>query len=184
MISLRLKLRNKFKITGKHNISIDPSANIKGCRLTIKGSGNHIEIGKNVNLRDSHIEIDGNNCTLIIGHNSVIGHNCYLSSRENNTTLRIGEGCMFSRNIKIMTSDGHNILKNGQRINPAKGISIGNRVWLADNVTVLKGVEIGESAIVGINSTLTKSIASGVIAAGNPAKEVQNNVLWQHELTY
>jgi acetyltransferase-like isoleucine patch superfamily enzyme len=83
-----------------------------------------------------------------------------------------------------MTSDGHNIVKHGERINSANDISIGCHVWLADNVTVLKGASIGDQSIVGINSTLTKPIGSGVIAVGNPAKVVQDEVSWQHELTY
>jgi len=53
-------------------------------------------------------------------------------------------------------------------------------VWLADNVTILKGVEVAEGSIVGINSTLTKSISSNVIAVGNPAKVVKDGVNWSH----
>ncbi|MBJ6958659.1 acyltransferase, partial [Vibrio cholerae] len=77
------------------------------------------------------------------------------SCRESDTTLIIGSECMFSRNVKLMTSDGHDILRDGKRINPAKSIYIGSHVWLADNVTILKGVSIGSGSIVGINSTVT-----------------------------
>lgn len=66
-----------------------------------------------------------------------------------------------------MTSDGHDILRDGKRINPAKSIYIGSHVWLADNVTILKGVDIGSGSIIGINSTVTKSIGQYCIAAGN-----------------
>ena len=91
---------------------------------------------------------------------------------------------MLSRNIKIMTSDGHDVLKEGERVNFAKNIEIGQSVWLADNVTVLKGVTIGNGSIVGINSTLTKSIGNNQVAAGVPAKVVSSKVSWREELTF
>ncbi len=114
----------------------------------------------------------------------MIGENSYLSAREKNIHLSIGSNCMFSRNVKVMTSDGHDILKNGLRINPAKNITIGDHVWLADNVTILKGVHIENDCIVGINSTLTKNIENNSVAAGVPAKVLIEEVNWQNELTY
>lgn len=83
-----------------------------------------------------------------------------------------------------MTSDGHDILYNGDRINPARDITIGEHVWLADNVTILKGVDIGSGSIIGINSTVTKSIDHSCIAAGNPAKKIKNNINWNTSLSY
>ena len=55
---------------------------------------------------------NGENCSLTIGENCVIGEGTYLSCRGNNTQLTIGNYCMFSRNVKVMTSDGHDIKKN------------------------------------------------------------------------
>ena len=184
MFSLTNKLRNKIKSAGRHQVMIDKSSKIRQCKIVLKGDNNTLRIGKNVNLRCSTIELDGNNCHLIIGDDTIIGNDCYLSAREDGTQLKIGEGSMLSRNVKIMTSDGHNIIKGGRRINGAQSIEIGPKVWLTDNVTILKGVTVGEGSIIGINSTLTKSVPSRAIAAGNPAKVVQNEVSWQHELTY
>ncbi|WP_114785909.1 acyltransferase [Vibrio tetraodonis] len=175
MVRLALRVRNRFKIRGTHSISIDPTAKLRGCKIVIKGKNNKLHIGANVRLRNCELELDGNSCTLLIGDSTVIGHNSYISSRESNTELIIGEGSMLSRNVKIMTSDGHDIIRGGQRI---------SGVWLADNVTILKGVNIGEHSVVGINSTVTKSIGSDVIAVGNPAKVVHNEVSWRNELTY
>lgn len=83
-----------------------------------------------------------------------------------------------------MTSDGHDILRHGKRVNPAKSIYIGSHVWLADNVTVLKGVSIGNDSIVGINSTVTKSLEANTVAAGNPARIIQTSTDWRDVLTY
>ncbi len=181
---LKLNLRNKMKVAQGNHVSIDASAKIRGCKIIVKGRNNHLRIAKGCNLRNVHIEILGNNCSITIDEGCVIGENCYLSSREEGTRLALGADCMLSRNVKLMTSDGHDILKAGQRVNFAKDITLGCSVWLADNVTVLKGVTIGEGSIVGINSTLTKSIANNEVAAGSPAKVVASDMSWHEALTF
>jgi acetyltransferase-like isoleucine patch superfamily enzyme len=57
-------------------------------------------------------------------------------------------------------------------------VTIGNHVWLADGVTVLKGVSIGDNAVAGINSVISHEVAAGTIVAGNPAQVVRCDVTW------
>ena len=176
------RIRNKIKIKGINNtIDIKDKNRLKivNSTIDIKGSNNTLIIKEDVIIRDSTIELHGENCTIIISAHCMVGHNCYLSAKENATKLELGEYCGLSRNIKIMTSDGHPIFQNNKQINLSKYISINNHVWLADNVTILKGVEIGTNSVVGINSTLTKSIASEMVAVGNPAKIIKNNIKWE-----
>lgn len=182
--SLLARLRNKIRIGSGNTVEIGEKTRIRYCDIYVTGSGNKLVFKDGANLKGVCIELDGNDCTLIIGKDCVIGENCFISCRERGTQLTIGDNCMFSRNVKVMTSDGHDILKQGQRINPAKSIHIGNNVWLADNVTVLKGASIGNNSVVGINSTLTKSIKHNVIAVGNPARVIQEETNWANELTY
>lgn len=175
------RLRNKFKIKGNSNqIKIEKKVRIASCKITIKGDNNILLISSHSILRGVEIEIVGNNCSIEIGSNCVIGRNCYLSAKEENTHLVIKNDCMLSRNIKIMTSDGHPIFFEKQRLNEAKNIYIGNHVWLADNVTILKNVRIEDNSIVGINSTVTSSIPPNSIAVGNPAKVVKDNISWKN----
>ncbi|MDD3477091.1 MAG: acyltransferase, partial [Sulfurimonas sp.] len=131
-------------------------------------------------INSSFLEIVGDNCSIIIGKNSIIGNGCYLSAKEKDITLSIGDECMLSRNAKLMTSDGHPILKDGKIINSAKNITLNTKVWVADDVVILKGVEIGSNSIVGIGSVLTKSIPTNSIAAGNPAKVIKENISWDY----
>lgn len=49
-------------------------------------------------------------------------------------------------------------------------ITIGDRCWLAANVTVLPGVTIGDKTIVGAGSVVTHDLPSNVLAAGNPCQ--------------
>jgi len=169
------KLRNKIKIKGQNKLFIAKKAKIIGCRISIEGENNTLTIEEGSVVRLATLEILGDNCSLYIGKNCIVGHGCYLSVKEGKV-LHIGEECMLSRNAKLMTSDGHFIYKNNQIINIGADIFLQNRVWLADNVTILKGVQIGEGSVVGINATLTKSIPSQTIAVGNPAKIVQENI--------
>ncbi len=57
---------------------------------------------------------------------------------------------------------------------------LGDKVWVADDVTILKGVSIGANSVVGIGSVLTKSVSSGSVAVGNPAKVVKEDISWEH----
>ncbi|AMG30447.1 polysaccharide deacetylase [Grimontia hollisae] len=183
---LVFKVRNSVKIAKGNTIKFGVKNRIRKCTIAIHGRGNRLIFEDGANLKGVHIELDGNHCTMIIGKHCVIGEGCYFSARENNTTLRIGDHCMFSRNVKLMTSDGHDIhtLEQEKRINSAKNITIGNRVWLADSAVVLKGCTIGDGAVVGINAVVTKNVPNNSIAAGNPAKVIKNNIRWNEELTY
>ncbi|MCW8896108.1 acyltransferase [Sulfurimonas sp.] len=177
------KLKNKIRVKGTNNkIVLDDKKSLKisKTKIVIKGSNNTLHIKSNAHIRNSFIEIVGDNCSVTIGKNCIIGDECYLSAKETNTKLKIGDGCMLSRNAKLMTSDGHPIYQNSKIINHAKDIIINDNVWIADNVTILKGVEVGNNSIVGINSVLTKSIPEHSIAAGNPAKIIKQDISWDH----
>jgi acetyltransferase-like isoleucine patch superfamily enzyme len=181
-LSFIQKIKNSVKISGADNKILlqDRSIKISKTKIVIKGSNNTLHIKSGVKISGSFLEIVGDNCSIIIGKNSIIGGGCYLSAKEENITLNIGDECMLSRNAKLMTSDGHPILKDGKIINSAKDITLHNKIWIADGVTILKGVEIGSNSVIGIGSVLTKSIPSNSIAAGNPARVIKENISWDH----
>ena len=89
---------------------------------------------------------------------------------------------MFSNTIVIRTSDSHPIYNGeGNRINPAKSIQIGDHVWIAPNSKVMKGVTIGDGSIIGSDTMVTKDLPSNVLAVGHPAKVVKTDVHWSRE---
>ncbi|UCN01063.1 acyltransferase [Sulfurimonas sp. SWIR-19] len=174
------KLRNKIRIKGSVTLSLAKNAKITNCDISIKGKNNSLTIEDGVTIRYTQIEILGDNCSIYIGKNTIVGHGCYLSAKEGKK-LVIEDECMLSRNVKIMTSDGHFIYVDTTVINEGKDIAIGKHVWLADNVTVLKGVDIGEGSVIGINATVTKNISAFSIAVGNPAVVVKKGITnWMH----
>ena len=53
-------------------------------------------------------------------------------------------------------------------------ITIGDNVYIGENVLIMPGVTINDNVIVAAGSVVTKSIASNTIVGGNPAKEIGN----------
>lgn len=172
------KWRNKIRISSDVELFIAKGVKLVNCDIRIQGKNCQFIVEEGSTIRSTQIEILGDGSSIKIGKDSKIGHNSYISAKEGKQ-LTIGDECMLSRNVKVMTSDGHPLFQDGKIINQAKDIVIGNHVWLADNVSILKGVNIGSNSVVGINSTLTKGIPEKSIAVGNPARVVKENIDWK-----
>lgn len=52
-------------------------------------------------------------------------------------------------------------------------IIIGNRVWCGMKVTICSGVSIGDDVVIGAGAVVTRSIPSGWLAVGIPAKPIK-----------
>lgn len=180
---IKLYIRNKVNIDKKNQIIIKGKVKIRNCKIKIRGQENLLEINENTNLNGVNIEIRGENCRILIGRGTIIGKNTYISAREKNIFISIGKNCMLSRNINIMSSDGHPLYQDGVRINPAESIKIEDNIWIADNVTILKGSYISSGSVIGINSLVTKKFKNkNIIIGGNPAKEIKTNIIWKEIL--
>lgn len=94
-----------------------------------------------------------------IGQNAVIGAGTVFRGN-----------CMMGPNVHIYTGghkyDSEKHCFNGT--NETRPVVIGRHVWIGYGVTILPGVTVGNNTIIGAGSVVTKSIPSGVMAAGNP----------------
>lgn len=83
--------------------------------------------------------------------------------------VTIGDRVLFGPKVGLYTSN-HSFDARERELGGciAKPITIGNRCWLAANVTVLPGVTIGDDVIIGAGRVVTHDIPSNVIAVGNP----------------
>ena len=52
-------------------------------------------------------------------------------------------------------------------------MSIGNNVWIGENVVILLGVTVGDGAIIGANSVVNKDVLPNTIVAGVPARPIK-----------
>lgn len=110
--------------------------------------------------------------TLTLGRNFAIsGTTSIICSKA----ITFGDDVQLSWNSLIMDSDAHKIFdEEGKWINPPKAISIGSKVWIASNTTILKGVKIADNVIVSSNSLVNKPHEeSNVILGGQPAKNLK-----------
>ena len=81
-----------------------------------------------------------------------------------------------------MDSDGHPIFVDGECINYPKEITLGDHIWCAENVTILKGSRIPDECIIGSHAVVTGSkYNKHDIIAGNPAKIIKANANWKRE---
>ena len=178
------------------------SGRLINCTIDVKGTGNLIEIGRDVKLNNVRISITGDGHTLKIGNGTVwnewgwiriedennsviIGDNgdfrgCFFTCSDKNTAINIGEDCLFSADVVLRTSDSHSVLDEaGERINPGRSVEIGRHVWIGNGANVLKGSKVGDNSIVGTMSVVSgKTIPQGSIVAGNPAKILRGGVNW------
>ena len=73
--------------------------------------------------------------------------------------------------MRIFTHGGGNVIRN---INPDFDVfgkvNIGNWVYIGNNSLIMPGVTIGDNSLIAAGSVVTKSVPSGVVVGGNPAK--------------
>lgn len=53
-----------------------------------------------------------------------------------------------------------------------KTIEIHSDVWVAAEAFIGPGAQIGQGAVVGARSVVTRDVSSGLVVAGNPAREI------------
>lgn len=128
----------------------------------------------------SGISIRVDNGSLILGDKFSCNKNCFFSCSKR---IIIGNNVLLGWNVNIRDSDGHTIFSldhsNIQK-NLDEDVSIGNHVWIASNVHILKGSNIPDNCIIGYNSCVTKKfIEKNCIIAGYPAKVIKDSVNWE-----
>ena len=109
---------------------------------------------------------------IIVRKNTTI-EEAHFAACENNTEIVLGKDCMLSSGIRIATTDSHSIIKDGNRINYAKSVIIGNHVWIGTRCAINKGVSIGEKSIIAAGSVVICNVPSGELWGGNPAKYIR-----------
>ena len=62
---------------------------------------------------------------------------------------------------------------------PPRTIKIGNHVWIGTSAIILKGSVIRENSIVAAGAIVSGEFPPNSVIAGNPAKVVKKNVVWQ-----
>lgn len=100
----------------------------------------------------------------------------------------IGNDCMFAFDIEIWPDDGHAILDKTtlKPINYSNPETIiGNHVWIAREVALLKNTRIPDNCVIGMRTVVTKPFSvPNCIIAGIPAKVIKEGITWDRDNTY
>ena len=119
--------------------------------------GSHTFIGENFFANFNLMIMD--DARVVIGDNVCLGPNVSL----------------MATNHPLIAQERMGLDKEGKTTMAeyARGIKIGNNVWIACNAVVIDGVTIGDDVVIGAGSVVTKDIPAGYLAYGNPCRPVR-----------
>jgi len=130
------------------------------------GPGAEVEIGENTWLRT---ELEPVHIVAFEGARIAIGargflNGCHLSAKR---SLRTGERAWIGPGSRVFDSDQHEL--DSEHAEVPQAVTIGDCVWIASDVTILRGVTIGEHSVIGARSVVTRDIPPHTLAFGQPA---------------
>ena len=162
-------LSNKNKISiGKRNVFKAGSKIIADC-ITTKDL---ITIGdSNTVSYDAILKSHGGH--LKIGSNNFIGERVQIQGLGG---VEIGSNCMIAANT-FVSSSNHNINTPSSTSYLLKEVgkktTIGNKVWIGANCTIVAGVDIGDYSVIAAGAVVTKSVSPYSMVAGIPARVIK-----------
>lgn len=128
-------------------------------------------------------------------YNCSIGSFSYVANFSQIRFTDIGKFCSIGKNVKInlpqhdtsgltyspLFSKGDRVfgLTRYQHIDLQKNkrVTIGNNVWIGDNVIITKNVKIGDNVIIGAGSIVTKNCEQNGLYAGSPARLIKTKTI-------
>lgn len=105
-----------------------------------------------------------------------IGNNCVIYTREFGSEpylIEIGDHVQITKDVKFFTHGGAWILRTQiPNFDTFGKIKIGNNVYIGNNALIMPGITVGDNVLIAAGSVVTKSIPTGYIVAGNPARKI------------
>lgn len=169
-----------FRGTGA-TLIVDSRAHVGNFRVDFNGHNGALRLGANAHKRYFGASIRvGQDSTVTIGDNVSSTAGVVMSAVEG-CSLTVGDDVMFASENQVRCDDGHPIfdVTTGERVNPARDITIGDHVWLAWGALVLGGGSIGSGSVIGAHSIVTGAIPNNVVAVGAPARVSRRDIAWE-----
>lgn len=126
------------------------------------------------------IDAQANKESLVIGKDARIGDYVHINADEK---ITIGDNVLIAS--KVFISDAsHGIYKGANQSSPYSNpslretitspVTIGNNVWIGENVVILAGSKIGRGCIIGANTLVNGGeFPDNTIIVGNPARIIK-----------
>lgn len=176
-----VKIANNQRITigmirvGFHNV--EPLDTYSTHTILCAEKGGYVCFNGRAHIgRGAILHISGG--VLELGNNFAISGNTSIVCKNK---IKIGDDVQFSYEGLVMDSDAHKIYDEaGKRVPNTAPIEIGNKVWVAPNVTIQKGSKISDNTVVASNSLVNKYFDTPCLLIGGiPAKKIKLISGWE-----
>lgn len=89
--------------------------------------------------------------------------------------LTIGSNVHITDGVRLITHDGGTLVFRHMvpDLEITKPITIGNNVYLGNNVIILPGVHIGNNVVIGAGAVVSRDIPDNSLAVGVPARVIK-----------
>ncbi len=101
---------------------------------------------------------------LSIGREALLNA-CHVSAKRR---VRIGYRSTLGIGSRVFDADQHDL--DSERPETVAPVAIGDHVWIASDVTVLRGVSIGDHSVIGTRSLVGADVPPHTLAYGVPAR--------------
>lgn len=154
-------------VLGQKSVSVNRASLLmrNGARLTVKGdvwtaSGTKVLVGDNAHLELSDGFFANFDATIV----------CW-------DHITIGVDAGVSWNSHILDGNAHEVIIGGVPRPRTRPVTIGDRGWIGAGAMVV-GANVGDGAIVAAGAIVTSDIPAKVLAGGNPARVIKEDVDW------
>ena len=89
--------------------------------------------------------------------------------------ITLGKNVHITNGVKFITHDGGTLLfrKEIPDLEITKPITVGNDVYIGNDVIILPGVNIGNRVVIGAGAVVSKDIPDNSVAVGVPARVIK-----------
>jgi acetyltransferase-like isoleucine patch superfamily enzyme len=172
-----------FHGSSNNVVFLGPYSQFNG-RLSFEGDNHYAVFGGSIKKHNFiNAVFHGHGAGLFIGKDcQILDMKCFI---EGGSTIEMGENCLVASKVQLRTTDSHGIfdLDSRERVNHAASITIGSRVWMAEDVLIFGNTMIGYGSAIGARSVASKKrIENFSLAVGVPIRVVRKNITWTQEL--
>lgn len=135
---------------------------------------------KNLTLgRFCRFELDGKEKTLFVGDRCEFGDNTHIVALKR---VEIGNNVLIASKC-FLSDTNHGCYTGEEQDSPytspnerkllSETVSIGDNVWIGENVVLLAGTQIGKGCVIGANSVVHGVFPDNCIIAGVPGRVIK-----------
>ncbi|UCG22691.1 MAG: acyltransferase [Chloroflexota bacterium] len=140
--------------------------------LDAKGSESEIRLGNSVLIGKNSI-LSCASATIDLGNDVSIGPHCTI--RAGISPVVIGSYVTIGSHTAVVSGNPgyeRSDIPMKRQVGSARGITIGDDVWIGAGVRILDGVTVGRGSVAGAGAVVIEDVPEYAIVAGVPAKVI------------